>query len=226
MARHWTKAEKQSVFHSVGSYGWSSLQSVAMKSYDKKAPVRSVAAVKAQVRRMCDSGIKRGSTSLHRLATDTGYTRKQLRRAQKALNQKWIRSSRRGSHLISFDQVQDLVAWLAHDFWAPTKKLYSCLWCSTSTKKHRHGGLCCTCVCTYRRKCLAVGLPASLAVQREILEKVQLSCEDLAVHGKFLEESKRVMRRGLALSRELLDWYAVVYTGPDFCREVSHAEIT
>lgn len=214
MARRWTEDEKRAVFDGVGTQGWSVLQRRAGDSYAEPhlPPGRSVEAVRRQIRRMCDSGARRGSISLHKLAQVTGYHPSQLRRARKALNQAWQRMSKRGCYLISEEQVMDLIAWLLHDFWQAKHRLYCCVWCSTSERPHRSGGLCGRCFYRYRRKCLENGLPASLRDQRQLVAKI-LDCYGSGPHAKFLEEALRRLNTGLALTAELLDWVVLTYDG-------------
>lgn len=213
MAQRWTKSEKLAVFNGIGTQGWSVLARGAGDSYSEPhlPPGRSLEAVRRQIRRMAGSGARRGSISLHRLAQVTGYHPSQLRRAQKALNQAWQRMSKRGTHLITEDQVMDLVAWLLHDFWNAKKRVYCCAWCSTSSRPHRSGGLCGRCFFRYRRRCSENGLPTSLKKQRQIVNEMFLDCADADVHAKFLEEAQRRLNQGLALTEGLLDWLVTTY---------------
>jgi len=174
VARPWTSEEKMAVFSGVGTQGWSVLQRGAGDSYDEPhlPPGRSIEAVRRQIRRICGCGARRGAISLHKLAQMTGYHPSQLRRARKALNQSWQRMSKRGAHLISEEQVMDLLAWLSHDFWYAGERLYCCAWCSTSSKPHRSGGLCGRCYFKYRCRSLENGLPASLKEQRNIVNDI------------------------------------------------------
>lgn len=213
MAKPWTKHESTTVFSGVGSYGWSGLQSRAGDSYTEPGlpPGRSIEAVRRRIRRMGNSGARRGAFSVRQLSVETGYNRAQLRRAQSALNQKWMRMGRRGAHLISDEQAQDLVVWLSHDYWNMRKRLYGCRWCSTSVRPHRSSGLCARCVHRYRRRCLELGLPTSLKEQKEILDDTILDCANRAAHGKILENSRRQLDRGLALTEEMLERVATTY---------------
>jgi hypothetical protein len=217
VAQRWTKGEKLAVFNGVGVCGWASLQRGAGDSYeDPDLPEgRSKEAVRRQIRRMAGSGARRGSISLRKLAEVTGYHPSQLRRAQKALNQSWQRMSKRGAHLISEEQVLDIVAWLLHDFWNASKRLYCCIWCSTSSRPHRSGGLCNRCFWKYRRKCLENGIPAALKDQRQIVMGMFLDCAHVDIHGKFLEEARSRLDSGLALTENLLDWLVTTYDRKD-----------
>lgn len=217
MAQRWTKNEKLTVFSGVGTQGWSVLQRGAGDSYAEPhlPPGRSSEAVRRQIRRMCGSGARRGAISLRRLAQVTGYHPSQLRRAQKALNQAWQRMSKRGTHLITEEQVMDLVAWLLHDFWNAKKRVYCCSWCSTASRPHRSGGLCTRCFFRYRRRCLENGLPASLKQQRQIVNDMFLDCANVEVHAKFLEEAKTRLGKGLALTEGQLEWLVTTYERQD-----------
>lgn len=205
------------MFSGVGICGWSMLQRKAGDSYDDPSlpPGRSIEAVRRQVRRMCGSGVRRGAISLRKLAEVSRYHPSQLLRARKALNQSWQRMSKRGTYLISEDQVMDLMAWLLHDFWNAKHRLYGCAWCATSSRPHRLGGLCGRCYWRYRRRCLANGIPGSLREQKKLVDRMVLDCANVRVHAKFLEAAQGRLNSGLVLTEELLDWLVTAHERKD-----------
>lgn len=204
MARPWTRKEARAVFDGVGSYGWAWLKA--------QSGGRSIAAITSKIRRLCDSGARRGAVSLHHLATSTGYSRTQLRRAASALNQKWRRMGPRGAHIITDEQSVELLGWLQHDFWSKAKRLYGCAWCATAEREHRALGLCGVCFFRYRRRCLELGLPTATVAQGRLLNDMEhLACGVPASHARFLEEARRLNARGIALSVGLLEWLVTVY---------------
>lgn len=204
MARPWTRKEARAVFSGVGSYGWSWLVA--------QSGGRSLAAVQAKIRRLCSSGARRGAVSLHELARNTGYSRTQLRRAGSALNQKWRRMGPRGAHIITDDQVCEIVTWLQHDFWSKQKRLYGCAWCSTTRREHRALGLCGRCWFRYRRLCSELGLPIGIVEQGRLLKDMEsLTCAGLESHGRFLERARGLLARGVALDVGLLEWLVTAY---------------
>ena len=203
MADRWTREESLAVFSGVGSYGWSGLMSRTIG--------RSAEAVRLRIRRMSCGGVTRGTYTLNQLVITTGYNRSQLRRAQSALNQKWARMGKRGAHIITDDQAQDIIEWLKHDFWNIKRRLYGCIWCSTSDRPHRSSGLCTRCAHRYRRRCLELGLPTSLKEQKQLVADIILDCANRAAHGKILEEARKQLNEGLALTERLLDWVVTVH---------------
>lgn len=201
------------MFSGVGTHGWSRLQRAAGDSYrEPELPSgRSIEAVRRQIRRMCGSGARRGAFSLRQLAQATGYHPHQLKRAQRALNQSWHRMGRRGAYLISEDQMLDIVAWLAHDFWSTKTRLYCCTWCASSSRLHLSGGLCIRCFSRHRRRCTKAGLPYSLRGLSNVVENLILDCKNEGSHANFLERARRRLGSGLLLTKELLDWMVVAY---------------
>lgn len=204
MARPWTPKEARAVFSGVGSYGWAWLLS--------QSGGRSLAAVQAKIRRLCASGARRGAVSLHELSRKTGYHKTQLRRAGSALNQKWRRMGPRGAHIITDDQVCEILAWLQHDFWNKRKRLYGCAWCSTVRREHRALGLCARCFYKYRRVCSELGLPTGIVDQGRLLsDMVSLTCANADSHARFLEKARASLARGIALDMGLLEWLVTAY---------------
>lgn len=156
-------------------------------------------AAQAKLARLTGRGaLGRGSYSVRQLVRSTGYTREQLRRASSALNQKWKRLDPRGSFLITEEQRDELIAWLAHDYWAPLHRLYCCQHCTTEARPHRSLGLCTRCYHAYVRVCRARGLRISPKSQARAL-----AC--LRQTDSVPLETLTRMRRGIAVDLEGLE---------------------
>ena len=106
-------------------------------------------------------GFTRGAYTLSGLKRETGYTREQLLRARDALNQKWRRTRPRGAYLIQHEQMEDIVAWLQHDYWCKPLRLYACIQCGTKEERPRGLGLCTPCYNVYRGATRRLGLPSA-----------------------------------------------------------------
>jgi len=170
-------------------------------------------AAESKLARLTGRGaLGRGSYTLRQLILQTGYTREQLRRASSALNQKWKRLDPRGAFLVTEEQRDELIAWLAHDYWATVHRLYGCLHCSTEARAHRALGLCGRCYHGYRRACRARGLQISPKRQARAL-----ACAGQT--DKLAEETLLRMRRGMAPDLVTLDHVvALLGGGPCFSK--------
>jgi len=173
---------------------------------------RSYWAVYAKASRLYGKGgLTRGSYTLWEIAQRTGYNREQIKRAQSALNQKWKRLGPIGAHLITEEQVEDILEWLKHDFWSKAKKLYGCQWCATTTRPHVGRGLCSRCYRRHIYLCEQLGLPVSGLKQMSILRKAQRQdCANLEAHGRFIHEAMARLQTGLALDESQLERLIVV----------------
>ena len=90
MANRWELKALKALFNGIGAFGLSWFQRKSGKSYDwPNAPVvRSRDAIYAKIRREYGGGgLTRGVYSRGALVLVTGYDRRQLERAQVALNQ-------------------------------------------------------------------------------------------------------------------------------------------
>jgi len=154
----------------------------------------------------------RGTYSLQTATTMTGYSRTHLLRASAALNQKWKRMGPRGTFLISHEQIEDIVNWLRHDFWCKSKRLYNCVWCTTSTREHRSGGLCGPCFFNHRRMCRRLGLPPTVGAQLRLL--VSLDCKTPS-EAEWSEKAAQRLRRKVVLDISQLDWLAMLRSGAE-----------
>lgn len=211
MTRPWTHSEKIALLSGIGTTGLVGLRRKTQTAYDHpNAPQRSRHAVLSQLRRFIgNGGLSRGSWSLRRFARETGYSISQLRRAQRALRQKWRRTGRRGSFLLSDDQVDEILEWLKHDYWDPKHRLYVCLWCRSAGRPHRAVGLCSRCYYRHRNRCVQLGLPTTM--QLSLVATIRASEGDISgSHAKFLDEVSRKLVRGCALSGEQLEWLVVL----------------
>lgn len=200
MAERWTPQQTKGLLDGVGSFGWTVLQKRAGHSVPTDAEYRSRDAVRAKMRREFSGGITRGSYSLEQVCEETGYHRTQLKRAMKALGQRWTRTGRGGTFLISAEQVEEMVAWLAHDFWSIQHGLYCCLRCGTESKPHRCMGLCGRCYRKLRRYAKKLGL---LFTTRGLLE---VATRARAVVGAehFLDRLVASLEKGHAPSKQEL----------------------
>ena len=140
----WSKLAERELFNGVGISG--------VEWFKKHCGKRSRAAVYGKLRREYGpGGLTRGVYTLHELEKTTGYDEGQIRRAGGALNQKWKRLGPRGAHLITEEQMREIVTWLGHDFWAPGHRLYGCKVCQTTNRPHKALGLCERCYYVHRR---------------------------------------------------------------------------
>lgn len=141
--RRWTKAELRTLTMSVGAFG---------RDYLCRHVQRTPGGVYAQIaRQFGGGGIGRGTISLAELSERTGYTERQLRRAGLALGQRWQRTSSTGRHMLSDDQGEALVRWLAHDYWCGRLHLYACVYCGRDDARPQGLGVCQPCYRDLRR---------------------------------------------------------------------------
>lgn len=209
MARKWSKKEEAMLLDGVGIYGFVWFERQTDPGYDwPGAPKhRSRGALYAKLNRSGgQGGFTRGAWTLHQLLQDTGYSRTQILRAQRALHQKWKRLCQRGAYLITDEQMDDILCWLQHDYWQARHRLYACLWCTSDKRPAYALGLCVRCYYQYRRFCRAIGVPAGVAEQQAALARTP----GLDQYGKILDTVKEQLAAGRALSQTQLDWLATV----------------
>lgn len=162
----WTAEQLRALLDGVGGFGWQVLQ---------RRTCRSKAAIEAKIfREYGGGGITRGSYSLSQVCDETGYHSSQLKRAQRALKQRWIRTARGGDFLISPEQVEEMVTWLGHDYWSIKHELYGCTRCGTDSRPHKRMGLCDRCFTWVSYRLIRLKLPASrtklLAITLQVRE--------------------------------------------------------
>ncbi len=168
---------------------------------------RSEKAVRAKLQRMVGSAsLTRGTWTLRAVCAHTGYHRDQLLRAQRALDQRWKRTKVGGWYLITDEQLDDLVGWLAHDYWCGRHRLYGCASCSGKAQPPASRGLCGRCYGGFRRACVRAELPTDLEGQRAIVAH-------LGDRPKSLAMVKGKLERGLALTSEEIEAIARAYGG-------------
>lgn len=199
----WDEAEIRVLFDGIGISG---------VAWFKSRCGRSRKAVYNKALRMYgQGGLTRGSFTLHEICETTGYNYSHIRRAQAALNQKWKRLGPRGAHLVTEEQLRDILEWLKHDFWSKSKKLYGCQWCTTTTRPHVGRGLCSRCYYRHIYLCERLGLPVSGLKQIALLRKaLRQDCANLEAHGTFIQEAMARLQSGLALSENDLERVLVV----------------
>lgn len=148
----WTDGQKRALRDFIGVAGWTVIR--------RKCGGRSRQAVLSMVRReLGGGGITRGSYSLAEAMRETGYSRTQLERASAALNQRWLRTGRKGVFLITGDQLEDMAGWLRHDYWSKSLRIYCCLQCGTVDRPHHTFGLCRSCHGRLGRVARRYGVP-------------------------------------------------------------------
>lgn len=148
MARRWTEREVKVLLSGLGAYGIEWFRQRTGTSYlYPNAPPRSANAIHRKIARLCGGSgrFTRGAYTLAALAKRSGYHHKQLRRAQSALNQKWKRTSSKGSYLITDDQAEEALTWLEHDYWCRSRRLYGCVQCGEDKSPPKVWGLCGRC---------------------------------------------------------------------------------
>ena len=203
MASRWTKTGKQSLLQGTGIYGISWFRKSGGNSYDwPNAPKgRSAAACYSQARRLFGGGgLSRGSYSVSEIVRKTGYSKTHIRRAMRALAQKWKRLSPRGSYLIYEEQYLDIIDWLMKDYWAPIHRLYNCIWCHRTNYPHEGKGLCSRCYQRYMQRLRRMGLPSD----GQILMQYCLQCEFPCFNSHIvrlldLDKIKMQLSKGRAL---------------------------
>lgn len=163
MAQKWSKKNKYTLLQGVGAYGYNWFCRNVGNSTNKAIEAgRSIDAIRAQAYRLFGSGsITKGAYSLRQCSELTGYTYIQLRRAMHAVNQKWKRTSKHGTYIITEDQLWELVEWLKHDYWCIKYRRYNCSWCTTDVRAHYSLGLCKRCFFTYYKRLERAGLPTN-----------------------------------------------------------------
>jgi hypothetical protein len=180
MSRRWTKKETYALLQGASIYGQS--------WFTRRIP-RSLSAIRAKAQRLYSGGLSRGSMSLAEASRRTGYHVTQLRRAQEATRQKWKRTSASGTYLIHEDQLEELVDWLAQDYWSAVHRLYGCIWCSTSRRDHYAAGLCRRCYARHVARLRRAGWPRELDRLRVQVEAAGI--EDSRLLGSAIESFRR-----------------------------------
>jgi len=212
-AKKWTKGEVRGLLDGIGNYGLSHFQKKSGQphEYEGAPKNRSRKAIYNKIyREFGPGGLTRGVYPIHRLVQGTGYNKEQLLRAREACKQKWKRIGPGGAYLITEDQVEEIVEWLKHDYWAKQHRLYCCMHCTTEHRAHYGLGLCERCYARYRRRLVKLNLPTSNEKLFHRFESRQqsesLEFEESRKCAKFLDKLNETLRRGLALNREELQW--------------------
>lgn len=201
MAKHWTAKEEQSLMQGVGIYGIAWFRKHGGNAYDWPNALegRSVNACYSKARRLFGKGgLSRGSYSLNEIVKKTGYSKTHIRRAMKALAQKWKRLSPAGSYLIYEDQLDDIVGWLENDYWAPLHRLYNCFWCHNTAIRHEGKGLCLRCYWKYMKRLQRANLPSDNKKLLCIVKGVNLEPDEY-------EKTVKSLNQGRALPEGILE---------------------
>lgn len=173
----WTKKEEKKLLDGVGSFGWSTLI--------RRTGGRSKDAIRQKIKReFGGGGITRGTYTLQQVMDETGYSRTQLQRAAQSLGQRWNRTAKGKNHpfLITGEQLEELVAWLSHDYWSKPLKLYGCISCGTSQEDHYSFGCCLRCFKKLRRIAANYGLPFTAKALLDFLDGLELTHELQRIH--------------------------------------------
>lgn len=188
--RPWTADEERALFEGAGAFALPWFDKRVGASWDYPgAPPRSRRAIYKRARKLWGAGgLRRGVFSMRQLCLHSGYSVGQIKRAQSALNHKYKRLSTHGPYMVSYEQREDIYAWLAHDFWAKGLRLYNCTWCGLHTLPHKGYGLCSRCYYAHRRLCARLYMPPTLDKQ----------IAGLQGHPD-LQDAVRHLQRGLAL---------------------------
>lgn len=210
-AKRWGKKARDALFNGIGAYGLAWFQKRSDAPYDEsEGPQKRsrMAIYKKSFREFGPGGLTRGSYTLHELQKTTGYNREQFIRAREACKQKWKRTGPGGDHLITEEQVEEILEWLKHDYWSKAHRLYCCRRCTTDRRTHYGAGLCERCYFKYRRSLERRGLPTSIQALAVKLKSLEVGKSEN--HGKFLDRICSDLERGFALDDECLDWLEMV----------------
>lgn len=164
VTRRWTSAEDRLLTLGSGTYGW--------KYYHRHFPGRTLEQVRGRMARLYGTrSLTRGVWSVNQVMLSSGYSLTHLLRAQRALGQKWKRTTPGGVHLLSEEQVEELLSWLQADYWSKTRELYGCVWCGTTTGDHVGYGFCTSCYWKHRRYAKRLGFPFGPKAQLEVVRR-------------------------------------------------------
>lgn len=190
----WTRPQKLVLLEGAGSF--------ATRTVERRTG-RTRKALEAVIRRHFDGGgLSRGSFTLREAQRETGYHRTQLRRAQRALGQAWMRTSSKGRWLISVEQLEALTKWLATDYWSAQLRLTECLRHRGRERPHHRSGLCSPCYWAVRGAAERLGLRFSVeAMLEQVATVVPFAAPSDAV--RLGEYQAQLSRRLVLLEPEL-----------------------
>ena len=203
--RPWTKDEDRALLDGAGvfSINWFRKKAGPTDTYPT-SPNRSRYAIYRRAERILGKGgLTRGTNTLMQAANETGYTREQILRAQRACNQKWKRLSPRGPFLITYEQLDEMVGWLRQDYWCKTLRLYGCVNCGADRRPSRGKGLCPRCYFKTRRLCRAHRLPWRLRALTAMVQGLDETRSEVRVIQDHVE-------RGWGLTEKQIKILAVI----------------
>lgn len=180
MAKRWSKKAEQVLLQGIGVYGldWFKKHCGNAHNWANSPTGRSNAAIYNKVFELIgEGGLTQGSYSINKMVKLTGYSRTQLKRAMRALAQKWKRLSPKGVYLVTEEQYLDIAQWLGFDYWSKKHRLYNCLWCNKTKFAHKAKGLCTRCYSKYIKNLERSNLPRenselSVLVSRYVKDEV------------------------------------------------------
>lgn len=187
--RPWTKDEDRALLDGAGvfSINWFRKKAGPTDTYPT-APNRSRGAIYRRAERILGKGgLTRGTNTLMQAAKETGYTREQILRAQRACNQKWKRLSPRGPYLITFEQLDEMIGWLRQDYWCKKLRLYGCVNCGDSDRPSRGKGLCPRCYFKTRRVSISFRVPWRRGALVELVQGLDETRAEVRVIRDHLE---------------------------------------
>lgn len=198
--RRWTPKEDRALLDGVGTFALNWFRKKSGKTHVyPNSPDRTRKAIYYRAGIVNGKGgLTRGTYTLRQATTDTGYAKEQLQRAQSALGQKWKRLSRRGSFMITLEQLEEMCEWLKQDYWCKKLRLYSCVNCGSNRHASRGQGLCKKCYFKIRRLAKSLRLPDRVDSLIELIMS-SLDSTPQEVRG-FLENARRQLERGWALT--------------------------
>lgn len=175
LKRRWTKDECRTLTMAVGAF---SIDYIARNTNN-----RTPKAVYEKISHyLGGGGVSRGTRTERMVAEETGYTQRQIRRAGRALGQRWQRTSTTGAVMLGDDQVEAIVRWLKHDYWCPRAHVYACVTCGRSDIPAYGLGLCHSCyrhqVKIFRLSGLAFARASLLALVAALRERTPVEGRD------------------------------------------------
>ena len=206
--KKWSAEDSREVMLGIGAYG--------VAWFERKSG-RSRDAIYSHLRRNYGCALGRGTYSLDQAARNTGYAKSQLLRARDAMGQRWKRLSATGTHLITEEQVDDLVVWLGHDYWCKKYRLYACITCGEKVKPPKAHGRCSSCYFRARRRFAAHNLPFS---KEGILDHIRILRRNADQKDRdLLIGLKATFRSGKPPSDDQLNFLLELSNGPKECPE-------
>lgn len=196
LKRRWTPDEIRLLTTKTGAF--------AIGVLERDLPGRTRAAIRNKLLELFGGGSSRGTQSLADVAEATGYSKKQILRASRALGQRIQRVNAINSRIMFFDdQVESMMIWLRHDYWCRKAHLYACAECGSTEIPPKSLGLCRACFerrkSAYRSKGRAFSARALLAMIADLRPLYGTP------EGDWLDAFRESLARSCVLSPVALD---------------------